>query len=339
MRWARRLLGVSCKVVFDPRSLFVDEGLLFGAFGEGSLHHKLWQSAERALLAEADRVVSVSDTLGQVLLERSPKARIVTIPTSTNTRIFRRGCDGQARRRGLGLPAHAPTRAGLVTLASEHKVLVYLGNLEAKGWYSAEVLADVYRVFRATFGDTGLLVVTRADREGLVRTLVARGLLEGEIVIAKGERPEEVAGLLQSADYSVIPYGRVTTETERRIAWTVIASKTGEYLCSGLPVIVNETVGAASRLVTEHRVGCTFRLGEENALAERLREMAADYPGMSRRCTELGLAYFDARDHARKYLGIYHELLDPERLDRERLDREPKRPPLGGALDRASIQP
>ncbi|MDQ3458444.1 MAG: glycosyltransferase, partial [Deinococcota bacterium] len=46
MRWARRLLGVSCKLVFDPRSLFVDEGLLFGAFGEGSLHHKLWQGTE-----------------------------------------------------------------------------------------------------------------------------------------------------------------------------------------------------------------------------------------------------------------------------------------------------
>ena len=120
---------------------------------------------------------------------------------------------------------------------------------------------------------------------------------------------QETSDYAQAGDYAALSYYDVDSPLEQQVGRTVIASKSGEYLGLGLPMIVNGTAGAAAQLVTKEGVGCVYQGGDEAAIGVPLRQIEANYAAVQAKAIAVAHANFSAAGNARKYLTLYQTLL------------------------------
>ena len=172
-------------------------------------------------------------------------------------------------------------------------------------------LIDAFRGFQAAFPSARLLVITRFSHAILQQEFDRIPALAGRFTLVSSDSPQSTVGLLRAGDYAVLPFSDGVSEVEELIGYTMIASKTGEYLATGLPMLVNQKVGAAAQLVETHNLGCVYRSGEEMQMADDLRRMDEQHGALRLRCRAVAVDYFSAALHARRYLDIYASLTGP----------------------------
>ena len=146
--------------------------------------------------------------------------------------------------------------------------------------------------------------------QDVTSALVEQKVLEDEIIIARSASDYETWSYLQSADYAAFPFKKVSNKYEEAIGATTIACKTGEYLTSGLPILVNEKVGAVHRLIKENQLGCVYSIGQEEKIKECLKTLEKHYDKMSQDSVHFAQSYFSTSEHANQYLSIYDRLVD-----------------------------
>lgn len=161
-------------------------------------------------------------------------------------------------------------------------------------WYRFDLAPDLARSLAMK-----LEVVTRqtdlahdhtADLDAVVRTLP----------------PAAVPAVMHSGDVGLSLCRNV-------LAMQAMApTRFGEYMASGMPVIVTPGLGDVERLVTEWRVG-TVLTSEDSAgltrAAESIRGLLAD-PELPARCKALARELFDVEVGTEAYRRLYKELLD-----------------------------
>jgi len=79
---------VHCRLIFDMRGIYVDEGLLLGKFKSGSQNEKLWRKIEIQLLEKADVVIGVSPGFRDLLHSRLDDTKFTVIPCSVDPSEF-----------------------------------------------------------------------------------------------------------------------------------------------------------------------------------------------------------------------------------------------------------
>lgn len=284
------------KVLFDTRGLVAEEGVLIGAYSEGSLSYRFWRFIEKRLLDSSDAVVNVSDNFTEHVRRLSSNRNMHTICTGVDSAVF--VPDGEKR-----------SAAGRqLALADAVKVLVYAGSLGEKGWHSPALLAEVYCAFRSCFPETRLLIISTSDPRVIAAGLQQQGLQEHEFLIVAGHSLADVSYYLQRGDYAVFSYRGINGRIEEAISRTVIAIKTGEYLACGLPLIVNRNAGAAADLVEKNGVGVVFTPGDAAAIVAGVASIEREYAAVARKCREVALEYFDYEKNSQKYREIYRAL-------------------------------
>jgi glycosyltransferase involved in cell wall biosynthesis len=286
------------KVIFDTRGLFPEEGLLAGHYHSESLSFKAWKNLEKWLVDSSDAVVNVSETFTEYIQSLTDNPNIYTIYTSTNLEIFKKADFGKKR-----------CIRDQLQVNDRQKVLVYSGGIDTKGWHRLSNLISVFKVFKEAFAEAILLIVTRSSHRMIQDELKKLDFLKNSYLLVAANSPTEVSDYLQAGDYSAFAYYNVVNEIERRVSYTVVGSKTGEYFAVGLPVIVNQAVGAAAKLVGDYGIGCTYEVGNEAAIVSSLRKLDTKYDAVSKKCTEVARKYFDARNNAEKYFEVYQQIL------------------------------
>ena len=91
------------------------------------------------------------------------------------------------------------------------------------------------------------------------------------------------------------------------------ATKLGELLASGVPVVINDGIGDSGRIVGEHNVGVVLPDASVEAMRRRmaaLRALIGD-AATSERCRNVARAYFDVETASRKYARLYERVLRP----------------------------
>ncbi len=292
----RKRYALDVKIIFDTRGLLPEEGVYLGRIGEKERSYRVWKHEERRCLDDVDAIVNVSGTFTDHIASLTANPRICTISTSTDLEGFRKieKQRDEVRRE--------------LEVQSDDRVLVYCGGLGERGWHRLEYVARIYKLFRDVFGKTRLLIITGSDHEVIRSNLHATvGPDELRIVCASGSGA--VSRYLSASDYAMLPLKAVETSAESIIGYTMIASKTGEYLAAGLPIIVNEAVGAAAQMVTTENVGCAYALGKERGCRESLQQIEARYREVSSRCVDVARVHFDVVKNAQKYIDLYETLM------------------------------
>ncbi len=288
----RKKYKLSYKVIFDTRGNFPEEGLLKSHLdSEGYIS---WKKMEKDLLDNADAVVNVSSTFTEHVKKISTNSNVYTIYTSTNLSSF------------YPLSQNEKSKLRRSQKISEHeKVLVYLGELSEIGWHQTSTLIAAYKAFKKAFVKTKMLIITHNKRDELEKAFLDESLEAAELIVVKGNSQKEVNSYLNLADFAVLPFRHIRSQLDEILGYTMIASKTGEYLATGLPVIVNNKIGAASQLVEETGTGITYELEKENDIISKLLDFEKEKKAIAAKCCETARNVFNAQKNALLYLDIY----------------------------------
>lgn len=291
-RWTRaRFL-----LVFDMRGLVPEEGVLQGVYGRESGSFRRWKKMEKMLLDESDLIIAPSDTFAEHVATLTSNPRIQTLYTHSPVDL-------------LGETPADKSWLEKFPILKGKPILVYLGALGPQGWHSIEYLVLQFAAFRQAMGSAALLLITQSDSQWVRQKLAEAGIPGDQYVLTGTHGSHETAGLLKLARYGALPYRPVTGPEERLIGHTMIASKTGEYLAAGLPLICHPGIGSAARMVREHGIGCLYdRSIPAESFQKMLASMEKDYAACQKRCVQAA-SRFDVNRNVERCVQWYAELL------------------------------
>ncbi len=285
----KKYVNKKVKVVFDTRGMYPEEGTLIMGWKLNSLNYKFWKKIEKFLFDSCDWIVNVSEPFSEYVKKITFNKDITTIPTLTNTEIFK--CEKKNRykmRKKYNI--------------EKKKVLVYCGNLSISGWHNIKNIITTYKIFNKVFKNSYLLIITNGNKEILKMEIVKNGISLKEVSIVFTEKPEDTKKYLCMGDYGMIVIEKKIT------SFSLLATKTGEYLSCGLPVIVNKGVGAAYDLIKQNKLGVVFDSKDEKSFIRKINEIERHYNKIKKHCVVFSRKYFDIKINAKKYYKIYRNL-------------------------------
>jgi glycosyltransferase involved in cell wall biosynthesis len=289
MAWPlRRRLGAA--LVFDIRGFWVDERVEGGIWRRG-LAYRLARRVEGRLFGASDAVVVLTEPAAAVVRQRPEvhgrRVPVVVVPTCVDTERFApRDPDARCAAR-LGNPGGP--------------VLAYVGS--AGTWAGMEAVLEFFATAVEEWKAASLLLVVRGAVDEVRAAVARRGLSEAATVVPDVSHGELPAWL------SVARAGLALY----RPGWSNVArfpTKIGEYLASGLPVVVSSGVGDCERFVEDHGVGVCLRTlspAEHRRAARALRALLAD-PAVALRCRAVAERELSVAEGVRRYAALYDDL-------------------------------
>lgn len=262
--------------LWDVRSLWVDQRIDLGTVVPGSRMERALRALEAAAAQRSTRIVTLTEAVLPVLDERygpGTSTKATVIPTCVDTARF---------------PVSPPPDGPLRFLLS--------GTINA--YYDVPLMVDlVVEAKRRRPAELALLTPEQTSWEELLEPVVdERGSATHDKVPAHVARCH--VGL--SVCRSDVGISRVAS----------MPTKIAEFLACGRPVLVNDGLGDASRLLREHRAGVVVADGSPEAVRHAVDEvetLLAD-PGTAARCRGLAEAHFDLDGAADRLVATYHGL-------------------------------
>jgi glycosyltransferase involved in cell wall biosynthesis len=280
----KRLFGV--KFIFDMRGFWADERTEGGLWPPGGRLYRLVKRLERRFLESADEVITLTER-ARATLQRWPGLdgkRITVIPTCVDLERF-------PRVRAVGTAERAPT-------------FVYSGSLGTV--YLLDEMLRFVEEADARFAGAKFLLLTRDVPE--TETLRSRTRLGGDRLLVTCVSPAEIPAWLARADAGLAFY---------KPAWSRQATcptKIGEYLATGLPVVVNEAVGDMRDIIGANDVGIVlpdFARETYGKALGNLERLWGD-PELPLRCRRVAESYFSLDLGVDRYWSVYRRLARTE---------------------------
>lgn len=293
----KRLFGV--RFLFDMRGFWADEKVDGGHWSRDSLIYAMTKRWERSFLESADAVVCLTHEGAKAIPELGyrlpPTTSLRVIPTCADLQAFSPGPKDKALVEALGLSGFC--------------VVGCVGTMS--NWYLRQAMLEYLSLMVKKLERMKILIVTRDDHQTLYEDAMAAGI--------PGERL-----VLTQADFSRMPsYIRLmdlgmffirVCFSKRGSA----ATKLGEFLACGVPVIINDGVGDSGPIVRRHSAGVVLAnatIEEFEASFTTVSEVLRD-PGIGKRCREVAERYFDLEAGVRQYHELYTELIAADAAQR-----------------------
>lgn len=285
---ARWFLG--CPLLFDIRGFWVDERVEGGIWRRGIVY-RVAKKVEWLLYRNADAVVSLTEA-GKQVVEGFPAVAgrgipIEVIPTCVDTDRFTPKIRNDALMKQAGF-------GGKV-------VFTFLGSVGT--WYALDLTLDFFRVVCQEISNAAFLFIVRGTGDELQAQLKQSGLAMQSLVLPEVAH-EQVPSWLSIASVGTA-FSRPTPSNTARFP-----TKIGEYLASGLPVVVSAGLGDCDHLIETERVGVIVSEhtpeGHRRAV-KALRELLED-PGLPERCRQVALTYLSLSQGVMRYHTLYQKL-------------------------------
>lgn len=276
------------RILYDSHELFTDR-----SGPERTVWWRWrWRAIERALIRQADRVITVSDPMARELSRR------YGIPVPSVVHNF--------PDLGSGSPP-SPTRSlrDLLELPQSSPFVLYAGRLQPGRGLEQLILAAA----RYPEIVVGLMGDGRADYISALRARARAAGVGSRVHLVRPVDLEQVVPTARAADVGMAAY-RDTGLSSR----TTLPNKLFEYLAAGLPVVASRLPPMA-QVVGEHDVGVTCDPDNPDAVAAAIREVV----GEPKRHQELrrnalrASKVFSWEQEGPKFLQIIDELTAPVR--------------------------
>ncbi len=274
--------------IFDMRALWPEELITAGRLKRGSLLHRAIVAAERACLARAGAVVSLTyaavDHLKQIYPEALAGQRVTVIPTCADLDRF--------------VPADARPAT---------RVIGCLGTV-LSGWFRLDWLAAFLKVAAARDPEARFELTTLDNSAAVRAALDPHGRLGERLTIAPSAS-NAVHTVLQRQTASVMFF----TDGLSKIGSS--PTRMGEILGCGMPVVANDGVGDVAAIIRKHRVGVLAESSAPEAMEQAWDGLLAllDEPDIAARCRATAQEVFSLEAGTAAYAAIYRELALGER--------------------------
>jgi glycosyltransferase involved in cell wall biosynthesis len=285
----RRVSGA--KYLFDMRGFWADEKVDGGHWSRESRTYATTKRCERSFYETADAIVSLTQDGVKAIRDlgyRIPAGTPVrVIPTCTDLEKFSPGPRDHLLLERFRLTGH--------------RVIGCVGTMS--NWYLRRPMLEYLGFLTRRLGDAKILIVTREDHDQLRADAVNAGVPTDRLVLAQ-------------ADFSAMPlYMRLmdlgmffikACFSKRGSA----ATKLGEFLACGVPVVINDGIGDSGWIVRRHRVGVVLPdVAEQGfeASFQSVLDILKDR-GTAERCRATAKRYFDLGEGVRAYAALYREL-------------------------------
>lgn len=279
LKWTLRI-----PFIFDMRGFWPEEMITARRLRAGSLIYRLLKRLENRCLVTADAVVVLTHAAVEYLRadDRYGGVQFEVIPTCADLGRF----SPLSRR---------------TSRAADRLVVGVIGTVT--GWFRLDWTIAFYRALRAVRRDAVIRIVTREDPEVVRREATRQGvgLRSVEIYSRKFEEmPDEVRQL----DVGVFMYASATSEIAR------CPTRMAELLGSGVPCVVNDSVGDVATIVQQYGVGVVVRDGTDSAMAEAAELFLALVcePDLPQRCRRAAEEWFSLDVGVKKYDTLYRAL-------------------------------
>ena len=285
-RWFLR-----CPLLFDIRGFWVDERVEGGIWRRGFMYRAA-KRVERLLYRNADAIVSLTEAGKLAIQDFSRVSRrevpIAVVPTCVDTDRF-------APRK--------PDRTLVERLGYEGKtVFTYVGSVGT--WYAMDEVLDFFGIVLQEIPMAAFLLIVRGPLEALRGSVERRGLCAVTAIVSSVPS-KEVPQWLSISHVGLAFYRRGISNIAR------FPTKIGEYLASGLPVVVSGGVGDCDRILKGERVGVSvreFTVPEYRRAARALRELLQD-GALPDRCRRTALTHLSAAVGVHRYCSVYRHLI------------------------------
>jgi len=223
-----------------------------------------------------------------------PDAKIVVVPNHVPVDQYHQHLESRDRiRQQLGL--------------SDRFVVSYSGSLHP--WQLPARGLELFRHMQQLEPSAHYLVFTHEPEQ--MRALVRESRLEpGDVTVLRIGH-FDVPRYLVASDVGLITRGLI--EGPRLADQVSCPVKFGEYLASGVPVIMSERVGDCSELLRRERVGVALPPGAadraiQDALSGFLDSLKESPQSWRDRCHRTARRYLDSERHLAKVTAVYDKL-------------------------------
>lgn len=281
------------KILFDMRGLLAEEYVGGGIWKEDSIPFRLVKRAEKQMLMIADAVTVL--TQKHLELNKSleylakRKIPIEVVPCCVDMAKF---------------DYEKPDSAGLkAQLGLKDKlVLMYSGKMGT--FYLIDEMLEFFRYMVRIVPETILFVITNDEPDILIARARRLNVDIDKIVIKQKISYAEMPRYMRIADAGIFfinPYKKIGSSP----------IKMGEFLASGIPVIINPGVGDTEELVRENKVGVVVEKFKDECYEKAVRElfdMKKEAQALRRRCRDTADKYLSLLNGIKKYHMIYKAL-------------------------------
>ena len=290
--------SIRVKILFDMRGLLAEEIAAGGGWVEGSASFNLVKKCEKALLQRADAV----SVLTHKHLEMNRGLDVLkgrTIPMDVIPCCVDLGkfdydsARGQAFRRELGVDAMF--------------VLMYQGKIGS--FYCMDQMVDLFKVLLGLREDSIFMIISNDPIDGVIERVAADGIDVKRVRQVKGVDFDGMPRYLEIADAGIFfinPHNKLGSSP----------IKMGEFLASGIPVVINSGIGDTEELVRDNKVGVVARDLNTDSYRTALEELFAlirEGDALRQRCRQTARASLLLEDGIERYAALYEKLLGPPR--------------------------
>ena len=277
------------KFIFDTRGMDSEEYVDGSLLKKGSLIHRALFESEKYLLLKADSVVFLSVKAEELMREKGlgdiVKGKSCVIPCATDLDFFK--FRKKAERK-------------------EETRFIYAGSVGT--WYMMDEMLEFLRAAKKRLGKSKFFIFTQSGKEGIRKT-------------AKKLK------ITDSVKIAYVPHGVIS----RRIAdcdaglcfIKPVSSKRasspvkiGEYLASGVPVVINKGIGDTEGVIKKERVGVItdgFSPADYVKALDEL-ELLLGEKDIRQRCRRAAEKYFSLERAVEAYDRIYSNLREEPAL-------------------------
>jgi glycosyltransferase involved in cell wall biosynthesis len=279
----RKASGCHYRIIFDARGLMPEEVAFKRDYSEDSADYIYLKQIESILLNECDLTVAVSDTMGKHYKALGARDLEVVYLSANYDKL-------NAGKKNIK-PTGGPLK------------FCYVGALTEFTWHRPAELSKLFNRLKKVFPDSKLVIISTSNHESIMSHFSDWD--ECDITIDKSYTVDTLASHLQNADFGLMSYFCPTSPRELKLADMVMAVKVAEYLCAGLPVILNKYCGGAADVVERHDMGVVYDPNHLESLdTDKIRRLAND--GKAReRISAAAEFLFDYQVHAQQYVDIY----------------------------------
>lgn len=272
------------KFIFDTRGIYVEEQAEAHYIERDSFHYKLEKFLERLYLRWSDIIIAVSnkqlqfysEICGEKIIEKKGKV----IPNSVDLKKFK------------------PS-----TFANKSKVkldFAYVGDASVR--YDLKRIFDLFKFAYNMDSNTTITILTYADEKIFTPYLNS---LQDEMKknvnllrVASNEVPEHLTKCnVGLALYTPLKSNKVCAPI-----------KLGEYLASGIPVVISNDVGDSTELIEKYDVGIILNNENYEEIILELLKLIKD-KNINSRCIDVAEKDLNLTVSAEKYKEFYKKLI------------------------------